>query len=310
MKDRQKIQQFVVNYHINEICNFKCGYCYADWGLKANRNDVFRHPHLRESVISQLWSLLAPYASNSQVATNLAWDRVRLNIAGGEPLLYEKEVLAGIKQARALGFDLSIITNGSRLTAELARQLAPDLEWLGISIDSLNPITNAEIGRRDKQNRQVTLEGLQEAISAAKATNPNIKIKLNTVVNAHNFTEDLSPLIEAIKPEKWKIFRALPATTDALLVSNQGFFNFVGRHARFDHCMRVENNDTMLSSYLMVDPLGRFFDNSTSLKSKTYVYSDPIHKVGAHKAFSQISFDAHAFNARYLADKPKAERLV
>ena len=134
MKDCQKIRQFVVNFHVNEICNFKCGYCYSDWGLKANRSDVFRYEPLRKRVISELWSLLAPYPNKNPASTNLTWDRIRLNIAGGEPLLYEVELLAGIKQARALGFDLSIITNGSRLTANLARRLAPDLEWLGIRV--------------------------------------------------------------------------------------------------------------------------------------------------------------------------------
>lgn len=161
----------------------------------------------------------------------------------------------------------------------------------------------------DQQNRQLTLQGLKEAIRAARAENPNIKIKLNMVVNAHNFIEDLSNLIEVIAPEKWKVFRALPATTDALLISDQSFSEFVERHEHLEHIMRVENNNTMLASYLMVDPLGRFFDNSVCLRSKAYCYSDPIHEVGAKKAFSQITFDANAFNARYAADLLTVEDL-
>ncbi|MBN2739412.1 MAG: hypothetical protein JXR35_00780 [Rhodobacteraceae bacterium] len=147
------------------------------------------------------------------------------------------------------------------------------------------------------------------AISAARVENPDIKIKLNTVVNAHNFIEDLSNLIEVIAPEKWKVFRALLATTDALLVSDQNFSEFVKCHEHLEHIMRVENNDTMLASYLMVDPLGRFFDNSVCLRSKEYCYSDPIHEVGAKKAFYQITFYENAFNARYAADLLTAEDL-
>lgn len=67
-------------------------------------------------------------------------------------------MLAGIKHARSLGFDPSIITNGSRLTADLARQLAPDLDWLGINIDSLDHATNAEIGGMDRHNRQISIK--------------------------------------------------------------------------------------------------------------------------------------------------------
>lgn len=303
MCNTAKSRQFVVNFHINEICNFNCRYCYADWGLKANRFDVFRQKSLRERVISELWSLVDPSTRDSWFVPSLSWERSRLNIAGGEPLLYKAEVLAGIEYARALGFDVSIITNGSRLTAELAKELAPGLDWLGISIDSLVPTTNAQIGRFDQQNRQLSLERITEAIDAARSRNPDIRIKVNTVVNSHNAHEDLSEFIDATKPEKWKVFRTLPATTDALSITEDDFAGFVQRHAKFYQTMRAENNDTMLASYLMVDPLGRFFDNRDCLRSQSYQYSDPIHEVGARKAFSQITFDAKAFNARYSAEQ-------
>lgn len=71
--------------------------------------------------------------------------------------------------------------------------------------------------------------------------------------------------------------------------------------------MRVENYDTMRASYLMVYPLGRFFHNCVSQNSKTYRYSEPIHEVGARKAFFQITFDAQAFDARYTAERFIAE---
>ena len=70
------------------------------------------------------------------------WDSVRLNVAGGEPLLYRKETLAAVSFARDIGFDVSMITNGSLLDRTLLEELAPKLSLLGISVDSVQEGVN------------------------------------------------------------------------------------------------------------------------------------------------------------------------
>lgn len=52
-----------------------------------------------------------------------------------------------------------------------------------------------------------------------------------------------------------------------------------------------------MESYIMVDPQGRFFQNSPC--SAGYEYSQPILGVGAEKAFSQVNFDVDKFSSRY-----------
>ncbi|BBT07412.1 hypothetical protein WP7S18E06_29110 [Aeromonas hydrophila] len=48
----------------------------------------------------------------------------------------------------------------------------------------------------------------------------------------------------------------------------------------------------MHESYLMVDPYGRFFQNTPLLPAgQGYAYSRPILEVGAGMAFSEMSFD-------------------
>lgn len=74
---------------------------------------------------------------------------------------------------------------------------------------------------------------MKDAIIAARSENPAIQIKVNTVVNAQNFQEDLSDFIETIAPAKWKVFRAIPTTTEALSISEDEFASFVMRHAHF-----------------------------------------------------------------------------
>lgn len=56
----------------------------------------------------------------------------------------------------------------------------------------------------------------------------------------------------------------------------------------------------MRESYLMVDPHGRFFQNSLLTPGQGYAYSRPILEVGAEAAFAQMAFDTARFSARYI----------
>ena len=55
-----------------------------------------------------------------------------------------------------------------------------------------------------------------------------------------------------------------------------------------------ETNELMTGSYAMVDPLGRFYDDVRGMRA----YSDPILKVGAEKALSQVSVSPERFAER------------
>ena len=58
----------------------------------------------------------------------------------------------------------------------------------------------------------------------------------------------------------------------------------------------------MRESYLMIDPFGRFFQNSTYIVGSGYVYSQPILSSGAEVAFSEMNFNAQIFKSRYSPD--------
>jgi radical S-adenosyl methionine domain-containing protein 2 len=53
----------------------------------------------------------------------------------------------------------------------------------------------------------------------------------------------------------------------------------------------------MEGSYIMVDPLGRFFQNRPGAFG--YDYSPPILEVGADRAFAQIGWSVLKFARRY-----------
>lgn len=205
-----------------------------------------------------------------------------------------------INQARELGFDVSLISNGSLLEGRLLNQLAKKLTWLGISIDSINIVTNARIGRVDCRGRVLNLDELAASLIAARQSNPALRLKLNSVVNRLNHSEDLSPVIRKVTPDKWKILRMLPVVNQSLTVTDEQFAAFVVRHQSFGSILYAEDHHDMRESYIMLDPIGRFFQNSLKIPGAGYAYSRPILEVGAGAAFADVNFAHQRFCTRYL----------
>ena len=93
----------------------------------------------------------------------------------------------------------------------------------------------------------------------------------------------------------------LPVIDDSLAVSNEEFSAFVQRHRSSESIQCVEDHQDMCESYLMVDPMGRFFQNQSSLTAG-YRYSKPILSVGTEAAFSEIKFNPTSFRSRYTGE--------
>jgi len=287
----------VINWHLTEACNFSCRYCYAHWERHESVKDLIRQDYQIHQLLSELREFFNPSNSRNPLAWELAWSSTRLNIAGGEPLLFPSVVEETVKSARRVGLRASLITNGSLLTERIARRIGAGLEILGISIDSAQSFSNRLIGRVDSHGEFLDLERLRKAVVAIRDRNPAIRIKLNTVVNRVNWEDDFSDIISLIQPDKWKILRVLPVTDRSMTVTNEQFECFVDRHRKYRNISVVEDNQDMVESYLMLDPQGRFFQNSPC--SPGYEYSQPILEAGAEAAFSQVNFDVEKFCSRY-----------
>ena len=285
----------VINWHLTEGCNFSCQYCYAHWERTDSVKDLIRDDHRVRGLLTELGRFFQP----NDTARWLGYSKssARLNIAGGEPLLFPSAVRSAVHHAREVGFRVSLITNGSLLTEELCHELAPKLDILGVSIDSGQSHINNLIGRVDNQGRFLDLDALGRCFDVLRNRNPSLMVKLNTVVNRRNWEDDLSAVLDQIQPEKWKILRALPVTDRSQTVTQSEFQSFVDRHSSYRSIAVVEDNQDMVESYIMVDPQGRFFQNSPC--SPGYEYSQPILEAGAEAAFDQVNFDVEKFCSRY-----------
>ncbi|TCH63252.1 viperin family antiviral radical SAM protein [Acinetobacter sp. ANC 4862] len=280
----------VVNWHITEACNYQCFYCFAKWKKNENRELI----HDNEKVLKLVKEVsLLPMIINQVHGTNFTG--IRLNLVGGETFLYKQKILGIIKEAKKYHFELSAITNGTVLDDELIKIIGNEFLSIGFSVDSLNKNTNKEIGRTVK-NMPMDADEILKKINLLRTLSPNIEIKINTVINELNKLEDFNSFITKASPTKWKIFKMLPILTEENSINNDDFYNFINRHTKFKKIIYSENNDEMTHSYLMIDPLGRFFQNNELLHG--YDYSQSILQIGVETAVKQIKFNIHKFAKR------------
>ena len=273
-----------VNYHLWKPCNMSCGFCFAtflDLPLQG--------------------ASYLPQCDSNRLITLIAEAGIRkINFAGGEPTLcpWLPELIC---QAKSLGLTTSVVTNGSRITEALLDNLAGRLDILAISIDSVDTERQRKIGRLVNGKPPMTEADYQSIGASAKAR--DIRLKVNTVVNRHNVDEDFRPFVRAMEPERWKIFQALPVEGqndphfDKFAISRDEFDFYVTRNRSVERVgIRVvpENNEAMTGSYLMIDPLGRFFDNTKG----EHTYSSPIIAVGMQEALAEIQVFPERFIAR------------
>ena len=254
-----------INFHFWPYCNFNCKYCFACFNSS--------NPKLSFNQCIEIINEVS----------NAGFKKI--NFAGGEPTLspYLGYLLIHSKK---LGLINSIISNGTGINKNFLRKLSKSIDWIGLSIDSGLEYTNYLLGRGNGNL-------VKEIIKKSKLIqNIGIKLKINTVVNKLNYQEDFSWLIKTINPERWKVFQVLeiknqnnPYLTN-LLISEPEFEVFVNRHLFLKPI--AETNHLMLESYLMIDPYGRFYQNTEN----SYYFSRPILEVGLKDALSEITYDS------------------
>jgi len=215
----------------------------------------------------------------------------KVNFVGGEPTLcpFLGELFVFSKK---LGLITGIVSNGTGITQLFIEKFGKFINWIGLSLDSGNELTQKTLGR-GKGNYVRSI--INKSIMIKRA---GLKLKINSVITHTNFNENMSKMIENINPDRWKIFQALEieeqnsSNIKTLLISKKEFEQFVERHQKLNPI--VENNDAMIESYIMIDPLGRFFQNSDNF----YAFSRPILKVGIFNALNDIQYNHSKFIKR------------
>jgi len=229
----------------------------------------------------------------------------KINYVGGEPTLYPwlKSLL---QEANNNGMTTTIVTNGSLINEHWFNQHSEYLDWIGFSIDSLLPEINLKLGRYLKNSKSPGFHDYLELLDMAKEI--GLKTKVNTVVNQLNKDENFHVLISDVKPDKWKIFQVLIIEGEndrakSLTVSREEFETFLVNHISLTAYTTIypEYNEDMIGSYLMIDPSGCFYDNSSGV----YVRSEKILKVGVSNALKQIEVSREKYDTRHDSTRIK-----
>lgn len=266
-----------VNYHLTNKCNMNCVFCFQkNTGVED----------LTQKDMIKIVQMVADFGFK------------KINFVGGEPTICPWLGLL-IEEAKSLGMTTSIVTNGSLLNDSWLNSISKNLDWIGISIDSLNQYTNKILGRKTSGCKAPDLDCYLELCQKIKSR--NIKLKINTVVNSRNIEEDFQVLISQVRPDKWKIFQMLIIKgendeADHLSVSKYEYEKFIEKHIDLSVFTNIypETSQDMLGSYVMIDPSGCLIDNSKG----SYRKSESVLSIGIKEALNQINLDFEKFRKR------------
>ena len=274
-----------VNYHLWKPCNMGCNFCFAKFSDLTN--ELLPKGTLPRDESLRVVELLA----------SAGFDKI--NFAGGEPTLcpWLPDL---IRRAKDLGMTTSIVTNGTKLTSEYLDALIDTLDWVTLSIDSLDTEVNRRTGRK---LRKGPLDEKEYRNLVRLVRERGFRLKINTVVTDANKDEDMTEFIQWAQPERWKVFQVLPMdgqnddTLGNLTVTAKEYETYVERNRAVETggvTLVPESNDLMTGSYVMVDPAGRFFDNTAG----RHTPSRPILESGVHEALQDIKIDPAKFLER------------
>ena len=268
-----------INLHITEKCNYHCKYCFA-------------HFRQKKDLPLEKWFEII---DNLKSAGNIS----AINFAGGEPVLY-KNFLALVDYAKGLGFQVSIISNGSLLLNEklMPVKTFAQIETLGISADSFDEKILIPLGCCDGAFKILTKENLKKIIARAKSVNPAIKIKLNTVVSRLNVNEQLTSFENEVEIDRWKFLKIKPFenknfSNKYLTISDEEFQHFLARNPVKTGAAVPEF--TTMRSYIIIDNEGNLLDNF----GDSYDIVGNVLEESFSEVFGRYQFDKELYNSRY-----------
>lgn len=262
-----------MNWHLWPYCNYHCIFCFAKF------NNIPEPRHLSEKDAIKIIDLLGSEGIK------------KLTFVGGEPTLCP---FLGKLLHQSKRYDITnmVVTNGSGINRSFLDNYAKNIDWIGFSIDSPNEETQFKLGRGEGDYINKIIKKIELVREFG------LKIKLNTVVNSINLEENFHSIINKIKPDRWKAFQVLKIDREndefynQLEIIKNEFQEFIERHSDLNPIS--ESNDLMIGSYLMMDPLGRFFQNT----GKRHTYSKSILEIGVRKAIDEVGWDYEKFLKR------------
>lgn len=270
----------VLNFHLTNSCNYNCAYCFGKFSEKI----------LTLEQACAIVDNVNRYFKRNKITDG------RINLAGGEPLLYPylNELIDYIQ---AYGIKVSVITNGSLLTEEKITSWKGKVCCIGLSLDSALADTNLSIGRCCGGKTMT----IKQAVRITQAIHRNgIKLKINTVVSKLNLVENLTEFYKRLKPDRLKFLQVsvVEGTNDCarkFAVNKKEFNEFCKRHKKCCFDTVCESSEGLENSYLMINPQGEFQLNNSG---KYEIYGNCLEEEVCD-IIKRVPIDENKFNLRY-----------
>lgn len=183
----------------------------------------------------------------------------KLTFGGGESLMVE--CFADIvKKGAENGIQFKLGTNGKLLLQ--SADIIPYLSEITLSIDSVNPTINEQLGRGYDH-----YENIQRAIAFVREKQKDFRININTVVTKVNLDhiEEMSEFITRREIPQWRIFRFCPLrgtavrNRDAFEITDEQFSKVRKSVLALNLKCEVQfrNYADMEKGYLLITPAGK-----------------------------------------------------
>lgn len=287
-----------VNLHLTEVCNFKCRYCFAHF----EQHRILSIDDWKEIILNCTQS-----------------GRINaINFAGGEPLLYPG-LMELVRFSYQLGLQCCLITNASLMDDAWIRENAGYFDTIGISVDSFTDGIMQKIGRCNRLGDALSLESLSHRLHLIHTLYPNIKLKLNTVVNRLNLEEDMANILltHQLPVNRWKLLKMTPFddgghSNAALAISDEEYFRFVHRQlSQFDvispgteqaavyHTFTgidVVSESELRGGYIMIDAGGYLVDDTLN---SSYTRVIQCQETPFAEGLAKLTFMQELYDARY-----------
>lgn len=168
---------------VTDICNLRCYFCHNE-GQSDHENSLYL------SVDDIIWSAGA--------AIEIGFKKFK--ITGGEPTLRSDltQIISGIKKIGAE--DISLITNGIRLSEISNDLLDCGLNRINVSVYSFDAINYKNICNGQITDIEKTILGIDSAIKAGFSD-----IKLNFILNNYTRMEDFERVLDFAKERNLRV---------------------------------------------------------------------------------------------------------
>lgn len=152
---------------VNEKCNMRCAYCLSD--SKAHGTNELSLDDVKEIV--------------RQVDRVTGGRQAFFNVLGGEPLLHRRIIDIG-REISSAGHQVNLVTNGTLVTAAIARAIAEAFSSVVVSIDG----TTAEAHGAARDAR--TFPKVERAVELLRAAGADVSVSMTvTAGNLSNVPE-------------------------------------------------------------------------------------------------------------------------